>query len=399
MAETKDLTPAPEREIQITPGGLAPKDHAELWRTCEFLARSSLKPDGLKTQADVFLVVLMGMEIGYSIVTALQSFHVINGRVGIPGETAAALIQGSGLCEDWRTGVEGEGDEMVGWVQSHRRGRAKPYPRTEFSVADAKQAGLWGKEGNWKKYPKVMLVWRAVGQHARINWSDVTKRTPLVEELQDYDEPREVRDVTPARESPPLEGPDPLLLDAGATPLEAPDEPFEPEVVPDDDLPAADAPAEGFGPDLAPEPSEALESDDPADGLPEADPDAEEEAPPPKKPAPKKRGPKPKVEEPPLEEPPQAFVSEDDARKLWDAAVQRADHYIDGGYCDHVPDRRDDAKKTRRRVVALAIYDAVLKDCGYPEGSYTQILADDFRRLRGKLQNARLPPIEVAEDD
>ena len=62
-----------------------------------------------------------------------------------------------------------------------------------FSVADAKNAGLWGKQGPWKQYPDRMLAMRARGFAARDGAADVLGGLYLSEELQDT--PAEPRDI------------------------------------------------------------------------------------------------------------------------------------------------------------------------------------------------------------
>ncbi|NIQ94514.1 MAG: hypothetical protein GWN87_10080, partial [Desulfuromonadales bacterium] len=61
---------------------------------------------------------------------------------------------------------------MSGVAVAHRVGY-KEANRVEFTVKDAKQAGLWGKAGSWQQYPKRMLQWRAVGLLARDVFPDV----------------------------------------------------------------------------------------------------------------------------------------------------------------------------------------------------------------------------------
>jgi hypothetical protein len=64
-----------------------------------------------------------------------------------------------------------------------------------FSVLDAKQARLWGKQGPWQQYPKRMLAMRARGFAIRDAFPDAMKGMITAEEAQDY--PTAPRDVTP----------------------------------------------------------------------------------------------------------------------------------------------------------------------------------------------------------
>ena len=68
---------------------------------------------------------------------------------------------------------------------SKRKGQKET--RETFSVADAKKAGLWNKEGTWQKYPKRLLKFRARGFNLRDGWADIMKGMKSVEEVQDYE--------------------------------------------------------------------------------------------------------------------------------------------------------------------------------------------------------------------
>lgn len=87
-----------------------------------------------------------------------------------------------------------------------------------FSVADAKTAGLWGKQGPWKQFPDRMLQMRARGFAARDGAADVLGGLYLREEV---DETAAMKDVTPretvtpgAKALPPTVGTDPTPDDA-----------------------------------------------------------------------------------------------------------------------------------------------------------------------------------------
>jgi len=77
--------------------------------------------------------------------------------------------------------------------------KRKGYPTAtvvQFSVADAKRAGLWGKAGPWTQYPRRMLQLRARGFALRDGFPDVLKGLVTAEEAQDY-----------PQASPPAEAP------------------------------------------------------------------------------------------------------------------------------------------------------------------------------------------------
>ena len=180
--------------MEIGASGFVPRGAADLMEMATFVAKSSLVPEALRGKpADCFLVMATGMEYGFPVFQALQMLHVIKGRVTLPGETCAALIQAHPECAHFRVWFEGEGEKLTAWVQSGRKGR-EMNEAISFSLADARQAGLSGD--NWKKYPKDMLCWKAVARDKRRNWPDLMPGCTVREDLEEL----APRNVTPVAE-------------------------------------------------------------------------------------------------------------------------------------------------------------------------------------------------------
>jgi hypothetical protein len=133
---------------------------------------------------------------------SLQSIAVVNGRPSVYGDTALAVCKGSPVCEWVRETIEGEGEHMVAVCQAKRRGDAQPV-ESRFGVAEAKKAGLWGKQGPWTQYPRRMLQMRARGFALRDAFPDVLRGLVTAEEAADYThvEPEPVRVTQP---TPPV---------------------------------------------------------------------------------------------------------------------------------------------------------------------------------------------------
>jgi hypothetical protein len=200
-----------ERGVQL-------RSFAELWRFAQTALAGGVAPKGMTSVGQVALAIQTGMEAGLTPMHALQAIVVINGNTSWRGQSAVGLIRAHPLCKYVRHWSEGKGDEMKGVCVSLRAGASRE-ERTEFTVAQARTAGLWGKVGRkgeptpWVTYPDRQLMWRAVGFHAKDQWADVLGGFPIDEEAQDYP----AREVPGVRESlPPPSSPDPLL--AGAAP-------------------------------------------------------------------------------------------------------------------------------------------------------------------------------------
>lgn len=191
-------TPAPA-PVRMGERGLVLTSLDDLWRFATAVAKSGLAPKGMDKPETVLVAIQLGMELGLAPMAALQNIGVINGKPGIYGDAALALVRGSGLCESYTQRWEGQGDKRKAVVVSKRVG-SEPLTH-EFSVEDAKRAGLWGKQGPWSQYPDRMLLFRARGFNLRDNFGDVLKGLHTSEELQDYASAPPLTPPAPGRHS------------------------------------------------------------------------------------------------------------------------------------------------------------------------------------------------------
>lgn len=162
---------------------------ADLMEYSKIIARSTMIPRDFQGKPEnVIIAIQWGHEIGLAPLQALQNIAVINGRPSVWGDAALALVRGSGLCKDVAESVTGEGDNMAATCVAHRVG-SSPVTST-FSVADAKKAGLWGKQGPWTQYARRMLQLRARGFALRDAFPDVLRGVITAEEAQDMPDNR-----------------------------------------------------------------------------------------------------------------------------------------------------------------------------------------------------------------
>jgi len=160
-------------------------DLGEIMEFARMLARSSMVPKDYQGRPENILVAVQwGREVGLGPLQALQNISVINGRPAIWGDAMLALVRGSSKCAYVNEAVEGEGDTMVASCRCARRDQQGEILGT-FSVADAKKANLWGKQGPWTQYPKRMLQMRARGFALRDGFTDVLRGVISVEEARD----------------------------------------------------------------------------------------------------------------------------------------------------------------------------------------------------------------------
>lgn len=163
---------------------LRPQTFSELNQFAAMAAKSQLVPKDYQGKPEnIVLAVQMGSEVGLAPMQALQNIAVINGRPAVWGDAMIGLVRGSSVCKDVIEKIEGEGDNMVAVCTAHRVGST---PVTaKFSVADAKKAGLWTKQGPWTQYPTRMLQLRARGFALRDAFPDVLRGLISAEEARD----------------------------------------------------------------------------------------------------------------------------------------------------------------------------------------------------------------------
>lgn len=207
------LATRPERAaIEVSDRGVILRSFEELQRFAKMILEAGAAPKGIDTLGKVCVAVQMGMERGLAPLGGLRAVFFVNGLPSWRGEAAVALVRQSPLCLYYSAWVEGDGDARQGVCVSHRKGDERAV-RTEFSVKDAKKAGLWQKGGPWQEYPDRQLKWRAIGFNLRDQFPDVLGGYPISEEVIDY--PAEAFARPPATDrpalAPPPATPDPLL--------------------------------------------------------------------------------------------------------------------------------------------------------------------------------------------
>jgi hypothetical protein len=176
---------------------LAPQNMTEAMEFSKILATSNMVPVAYKGKPqDILVAIGWGYEVGLQPMQALQNIAVINGKPSVYGDAALALVKADSRCAGVKEWIEGEGDDMTAHCLVKRRyNEDMEETVATFSVLDAKQARLWGKQGPWQQYPKRMLAMRARGFAIRDAFPDAMKGMITAEEAQDY--PTAPRDVTP----------------------------------------------------------------------------------------------------------------------------------------------------------------------------------------------------------
>lgn len=198
--ESKDLTVAPRTEVTAGSevAGLIPKTIEEAYRLAVAIAKSGLAPNSMSTPEKCLVAIMAGAEVGLAPFQAVQGFAVINGRPVLWGDAMLAVVRSKGFfVEEW---ADGEGEERIAFCRVIRPDNKQEIVR-EFTVEQAKRAGLWQKRGNqgqdtpWVTYPERMLQMRARAFALRDAAADALKGFAMREEVVDI----EVVEETPPR--------------------------------------------------------------------------------------------------------------------------------------------------------------------------------------------------------
>jgi hypothetical protein len=125
----------------------------------------------------------MSHELGIAPMVGCNNISVINGKPTLGSDLMIGLAKGRADYRGMETDqVKGERCRVVirrafGDVVEESVG--------EFTMSDAKRAGLLGKQGPWQQYPDIMLYHRAVAIAVRKAYPDVLAGIYTPEEMRD----------------------------------------------------------------------------------------------------------------------------------------------------------------------------------------------------------------------
>lgn len=134
-----------------------------------YFQESGLFPD-LRSEAQAFVKIVAGREMGLGPLAAVSGLNVIKGRVTFSANLLASMVKRHPVY-DYRVEDHTEETCRIAFYQS-----GEEIGTSEFTIEDARRAGLAGQ--NWQRYPKAMLFARALTQGVRWFCPDVTSGTP-----------------------------------------------------------------------------------------------------------------------------------------------------------------------------------------------------------------------------
>lgn len=187
----------------LSKAGFSPTNMSEAIAVADLYIQSGLT--AFKSASAAVVAIEHGMSLGMSPAQSMQSIALINGKPGIYGDAALALVKSTGLLKAHSETFEGSLKDgtrsctcKVVRIQKLANGEwtELAYEQT-FGITEAKDAKLWGKAGPWVQYPDRMMKMRARGFCLRDAFPDILKGVGIAKELQDYPERKPVENTAP----------------------------------------------------------------------------------------------------------------------------------------------------------------------------------------------------------
>jgi len=163
---------------------------------------------GMKKPEEAIALMLLAQAQGRHPATVAMEYDIIQNRPALKSQAALMRFQEAGGKIEYITRTDAE----VSARFSHPQGGTLT---VTWNMNRARMMGLDTKD-NWKKQPMIMLQWRVVAEGVRACYPACLGGSYLVEEVQDFDdpkkgEPKPPREINPVKETPAPATPDASL--------------------------------------------------------------------------------------------------------------------------------------------------------------------------------------------
>lgn len=167
---------------------MSPQTIEQVQSFCLMLSKTEFVPKAFRGKPDSIMVVgAMGARLGVDVFSSMAGIADINGRPSVWGDLLLAVCMNNPHFEDCLESFDGKPyeDTFRAVCIAKRKGR-EPVVRS-FSVIEAKEAGLWKKEGPWSKTPQRQMQMRARAFALRDTFADTLAGFKMAEEMIDAD--------------------------------------------------------------------------------------------------------------------------------------------------------------------------------------------------------------------
>jgi len=190
------------------------RDNAEVVRLIKVWTRGASIPKTLDTEDKLILAWQTAASLNVPPAIAIQNMAIINGTLSIWGQLPMGLARATKEVTDFELITINDKQEEInlkyknldtevwGAVVNLRRGggsRNQYY----FTMKDAARAGLDKKRGPWQEYRQTMICRRTIGWSVKVDFPDALMGLSVAE--YDLNELPDLKDVSPSKESPPLD--------------------------------------------------------------------------------------------------------------------------------------------------------------------------------------------------
>lgn len=115
-----------------------------------------------KEAVQAVVKIQAGLELGFGPVYSMTKIYIVKGKVAVSAEAMGAMVKRSGRY-DYRVVKLSDTECELQFTDG-----GKPVYNSRFTMDDAKRAELLKADSGWLKYPRAMLMSKALSQGARI---------------------------------------------------------------------------------------------------------------------------------------------------------------------------------------------------------------------------------------
>lgn len=142
-----------------SPEGMIPFE--KIQSMAEVFFKSGMFMD-VKSAYQATVKIMAGQEIGIPPIVAMTKIYIVKGKVAVGAELLGAMVKRSGRYDYHVTEYIDTAVTLVFTDQG------KDVFTSRFTMDDARKAGLIAQGGSWEKFPRAMLMSKALSQGARI---------------------------------------------------------------------------------------------------------------------------------------------------------------------------------------------------------------------------------------
>ena len=151
---------------------LTPSVWQMIWEIAPVMYKSRLF--GVSSVEQAAAIMLKGYELGLSITASFEFVQIVQGKPSLAPRGAVALLHNSPeITAIEITRLTDAQGAFLGY-RCHMARRNGFAHTAEFTLADAKRAGLIKADSGWANYPENMCQWRAIGFCADVVAPDIT---------------------------------------------------------------------------------------------------------------------------------------------------------------------------------------------------------------------------------